>query len=508
MTARWFRLLSIAVLVILGLGSVLWLLDTLVRLHTWLAVGSPLLANIVMLMVIAIALVCLSIIGYYIYLFVRPKRRRVPRPSLRTSREAADATLQALDEQVAQIQDEVARQALRERTRNVAQNLHRREFRIVVFGVGSAGKTSLVNTLMGQWVGAVGAPMGTTQASTTYRLPLESIHRELWITDTPGLLEPGVAGTLREQQARQLATEADLLLFVVDDDLRQSEYQVLETLVRMGKRMLVVFNKADRYPDEEWPQILTRLRSRLEWLVAAEDVVAIAAQPQPLLLPQGELVYPEPDIWTLLDRLVTVIRLEGDDLIADNILLQSRKLGDEARQIIEAQRLAQANAVVDRFQWVGAGVVAAMPLPVVDLLATAAINAQMVVEIGRVYQCEVSLEEGKALALSLAKTLTSLGIVKGVLELLSIGLQTNLATVLAGRALQGVSAAYLTRIAGKSFIDYFQQQQDWGDGGMAEVVERQFQLNRRDEFVRLFLQDAIAKVVTPLKQTFLESELD
>ncbi|MGL5872078.1 MAG: GTP-binding protein, partial [Xenococcaceae cyanobacterium] len=42
------------------------------------------------------------------------------------------------------------------------------------------------------------------------------------------------------------------------------------------------------------------------------------------------------------------------------------------------------------------------------------------------------------------------------------------------------------------------QDQDWGDGGIAEVVQRQFQLSRKDEFVKAFIKDAIAKVVQPL----------
>jgi len=69
----------------------------------------------------------------------------------------------------------------------------------------------------------------------------------------------------------------------------------------------------------------------------------------------------------------------------NNILLQSQRLGEEARKLIDARR--QAEKVVERFQWIGAGVVSVMPLPVVDLLATAAVNAQMVVEIGRIYGC-------------------------------------------------------------------------------------------------------------------------
>jgi uncharacterized protein (DUF697 family) len=196
--------------------------------------------------------------------------------------------------------------------------------------------------------------------------------------------------------------------------------------------------------------------------------------------------------------MAAVLRAEGEDLVADNILLQSQRLGEEARKLIDAQRRRQAEKVVERFQWIGAGVVSVTPLPVVDLLATAAVNAQMVVEIGRIYGSELNLERGRELALSLAKTLASLGIVKGAIQLLSTALQLNVATFVIGRVIQGVTAAYLTRIAGKSFIEYFRHDQDWGDGGITEVVQRQFQLNRRDEFVKAFVTEAIARVIKPL----------
>ena len=82
--------------------------------------------------------------------------------------------------------------------------------------------------------------------------------------------------------------------------------------------------------------------------------------------------------------------------------------------------------------------------------------------------------------------------------MLSTALQLNVATFIVGRAIQGVTAAYLTRIAGKSFIEYFRHDQDWGDGGITEVVQRQFQLNRRTEFVKAFIAEALARVVKPL----------
>jgi len=196
----------------------------------------------------------------------------------------------------------------------------------------------------------------------------------------------------------------------------------------------------------------------------------------------------------LIERITTILRREGRDLIAHNLLSQSQQIGEEARFVLAGERSQQADSIVDRYQWIGAGVLAAMPLPGVDMLATAAVNTQMVVELGRVYGIEMSIEEAKPLAVSLAKTMAALSLAKGAMKLLSVGLQVNPATAVASKLVQGASAAYLTRIAGKSFITYFQANQDWGDGGIQAVVEQQYQLNRRDEFVKQFLRSAVEKL--------------
>lgn len=498
------RIVTLIVGLILILGLSLWLIDSLSRLY-WQLSYSPLLGNLLlMLLVVLIGALIAAFVYYVLVIQKSEKRSRSQRrvtaaeiPAVKS--EAASSTLQAVRQQVSIIQDEVQRQALLSRSREIEANLARGEIQVVVFGTGSAGKTSLVNGVMGRMVGRVDAPMGTTQVGETYCLRLKGLERKILITDTPGILEAGVAGTEREQLARELATEADLLLFVVDNDLRRSEYEPLRTLAEIGKRSLLILNKIDMYTEEDKEAILARLRQRVRGFIAASDVVAIAANPEAAQLENGEIYQPEPDILPLLRRMAAILRAEGEDLVADNILLQSMRLGEEARKLIDAQRRRQADKIVDRFQWIGAGVVSVTPLPMVDLLATAAVNAQMVVEIGKIYGCDLNLERGRELALSLAKTLASLGIVKGAIQLLSTALQLNVATFIVGRAIQGVTAAYLTRIAGKSFIEYFRHDQDWGDGGMTEVVQRQFQINRRDEFVKAFIQQAIARVVKPLQ---------
>jgi uncharacterized protein len=498
------RIVTLIVGLILILGLSLWLIDSLSRLY-WQLSYSPLLGNLLLLLLVVLIGALIAAFVYYVLVIQKSekrsqRKRRVTAAEIPAVKsEAASSTLQAVRQQVSIIQDEVQRQALLSRSREIEANLARGEIQVVVFGTGSAGKTSLVNGVMGRMVGRVDAPMGTTQVGETYCLRLKGLERKILITDTPGILEAGVAGTEREQLARELATEADLLLFVVDNDLRRSEYEPLRTLAEIGKRSLLVLNKIDMYTEENKEAILARLRQRVRGFIAPTDVVAIAANPEAAQLENGEIYQPEADILPLLRRMAAILRAEGEDLVADNILLQSMRLGEEARKLIDAQRRRQADKIVDRFQWIGAGVVSVTPLPMVDLLATAAVNAQMVVEIGKIYGCELNLERGRELALSLAKTLASLGIVKGAIQLLSTALQLNVATFIVGRAIQAVTAAYLTRIAGKSFIEYFRHDQDWGDGGMTEVVQRQFQINRRDEFVKAFIQQAIARVVKPLQ---------
>ncbi|WP_310488607.1 GTP-binding protein [Chamaesiphon sp. VAR_69_metabat_338] len=472
---------SIAIGAVAIASLTLWSINSLYSLYVQVSWTTPWLATPILIGILILIVIAIAVSVYYLGIVrgwwgksTTATPRVLPKvPVEKTA--AATANLQAIDLQLAQIQDEVSRQALLAKSREIAENLARGQIRVVVFGTGSAGKTSLINAIIGRIVGEVGAPMGTTTRGETYTLELKGLDRQILLTDTPGILEAGIEGTQREAIARELATAADLLLFVVDNDLRASEYTPLMGLAEIGKRSLLVFNKTDLYPPLDRERIVAQLQKRVQSEIEAQDVIAIAANPQPVRLESGEMFAPDPDIFPLIRRLAAVLRAEGEELVADNILLQSQRLGAEARELIDAQRQRQAEKVVNRYQWIGAGVVTVTPLPVVDFLATAAINTQMIIEIGKVYDCNLNKDTAQELALSLGKTLTSLGIVKGAIQLVSTALTVNVTTYALGKGIQGIVAAYLTRIAGRSFITYFQQDRSWGDGGMAEAVQQQFQ---------------------------------
>jgi small GTP-binding protein len=415
-------------------------------------------------------------------------------------REAAQRNLEAIDRTLERVRDAVERQALEAERLRMQAELERGDLHIVIFGSGSAGKTSLIRALLRQLVGQVGAAMGSTTETQRYRLRLQGLARAVVLEDTPGILEGGMAGQQREELARRQASRADLLLLVVDGDLRASEMAVFETLAQLGKRLLLVLNKCDLRGEAEEQRLLQLLRRRCGDRLAAQDVVPVSAAPQSVPMPGGRPLQPPPEVEALLRRIVTVLHADGEELFADNLLLQCRELGAASRELLDQQRRRDAEAIVDRYGWIGAGVIAVTPLPGLDLLAAAAVNAQMVVEIGRLYGVNLNRATAQDLALSVGRTLAGLGLVKGGVSLLSTALSLSLPTLLAGRALQAVSGAWLTRVAGRSFITYFRQDQDWGDGGLPEVLQREYDLHRREGALRRFLEAALTRVVEPLQR--------
>jgi uncharacterized protein (DUF697 family) len=342
--------------------------------------------------------------------------------------------------------------------------------------------------------------MGSTREVTRYRLRLAGLPRAVILEDTPGILEAGQEGRERERTARQRAARADLLLLVVDGDLRAAEWEVFETLASVGKRLLLVLNKCDLRGEREERRLLGLLRRRTAGRIHNDDVVAVSSAPQSVPMPGGRPHQPDPEVEALVRRVAEVLHAEGEELIADNLLMQCRDLGEASRRLLDRQRRRDAERIVDRHMWIGAGVLMVTPLPGVDLLGTAAVNAQMVMEIGKVYGVGLSRASAQDLALSVGRTLAGLGLIKGGVGLLTSALTLQLPVVLVSRAIQAVTAAWLTRVAGLSFITYFQQNQDWGDGGVQEVLQRQFDLNRREGALRHFLETALRRVVEPLRR--------
>ena len=123
------------------------------------------------------------------------------------------------------------------------------------------------------------------------------------------------------------------MLFVVDHDLARTDRQTLLELASLGKRLIVVLNKKDRFTEEDRAQVLTKLRERLEGIVLPGEIVAVAAHPTPVPVQKFQksdgttetvLEAEAPALEALEDRLAAILESEGNELRAGNVLLRSR----------------------------------------------------------------------------------------------------------------------------------------------------------------------------------------
>ena len=432
--------------------------------------------------------------------FIGNKHNNYPNNLLKSKKEAAKYSLKSIDHLISKIQNDVILERFKQERERVENELSRGDLEVVVFGTGSSGKTSLIRALLQKIVGETGPSMGTTSRSVAYRIRLKNLSRGIRIIDTPGILEGGKEGLLREKEALTKASRADLMIVVIDSDLRESEFKIIKSLALVGKRLFLVLNKIDLRGIEEERHLLAKLRGQTKELIQFEDVFATTASPQTIPQQGHKPIQPPPEIDELVKRLTKVLYEDGEELLSDNILLQCRNLGQAGRNLLNSQRDQISRSLIERYCWISSGVVAITPLPGIELLGTAVVNTQMVIEIAKVYGIKLTKSRAKELALSVGKTITGLGIVKGGLSVIGSALAINLPTIFVGKVVQAVTAAWLTRVAGESFITYFQQDQDWGDGGMQEVVQRKYDLNRREETLREFIDKAFERVIEPLRK--------
>ena len=121
---------------------------------------------------------------------------------------------------------------------------------------------------------------------------------------------------------------------------------------------------------------------------------------------------------------------------------------------LEQLRRERFRSLLKRSQWIVAGVVIASPVPSVDLLAVAVVNGLMVKEMAQIWSCPWSSDVLQVVARQLGTAALGQGVVEWSGQALLGMAKLDGGTWLAAGMLQGLSAAYLTRVVGASMADW------------------------------------------------------
>jgi hypothetical protein len=207
-----------------------------------------------------------------------------------------------------------------------------------------------------------------------------------------------------------------------------------------------------------------------------------------------------PDLTVLTERLSQILTQQGQQLVWASTLRTATALKAEAKIALNQVRRDRALPLIEQYQWIAAAAAFANPVPALDLIATAAISAQLVIDLGKIYQQKFSLQQAQSVAKTLGSLMLKLGLVELSTQTIAGILKSNAFTYVAGGAVQGVSAAYLTRLAGLSLIEYFQEQensenpatgQPFNLDRLKQQLQKVFQQNQRTAFLQGFVKRAV-----------------
>jgi GTP-binding protein Era len=182
---------------------------------------------------------------------------------------------------------------------------------VAVIGAPNAGKSTLVNALVGQKVAIVSAKAQTTRA----RLMGIAIEggTQILLLDTPGIFRPKRRlDRAMVQAAWSGAEDAELILLVVDSDagLTGEVERAVAGLANRQHPLFVALNKVDLVKKEKLLGLATALADRLKpdqlFMISAAqgDGVSDLKSALAAALPQGPWLYPEDEVSGATDRMV------------------------------------------------------------------------------------------------------------------------------------------------------------------------------------------------------------
>lgn len=180
-----------------------------------------------------------------------------------------------------------------------------------VIGAPNAGKSTLVNALVGQKV-AIVSPKAQTTRARLMGIAIEN-DAQILLVDTPGIFAP------RRRLDRAMvsaawtgAQDADLILLVIDAaaGLNAEVAKIIDGLGKREHQLFVALNKIDLIRKELLLALSTQVSERLRpdqiFMISAADGDGVPDLKQALAaaMPEGPWLYPADEVSDATDRMI------------------------------------------------------------------------------------------------------------------------------------------------------------------------------------------------------------
>jgi len=248
--------------------------------------------------------------------------------------------------------------------------LNEKKIRISAYGKSGVGKSYVLNSLLKKDIFKTDIINGTTKEiqSGTWVLKDQTLN-SLELLDSPGF---DFCNIKFPDKVYSCINHSDLILFVVAGDINRNELREINSLIKDGKKIIIVLNKIDLFNKNELREIIENIKFKL---------------PRNLNIP---IIINNKN--NLENYVTQLINQYGEILLT----LNSIQLADKLFQRIKEQRLKKrqklAQSTIGKFSTIKASAVALNPFILFDVAGSFALDTALISELSKIYGLQLKGE--------------------------------------------------------------------------------------------------------------------
>jgi len=248
--------------------------------------------------------------------------------------------------------------------------LKEKKIRIGVYGKSGVGKSSVLNSLLEKNIFKTNIINGTTREiqSELWTLKDQKL-RSIELLDSPGF---DFCNIKFSDKVYSCINNSDLVLFLVSGDVNRNELNKISSLIKDGKKIIIILNKIDLFNKNDLKEIKENIKSKLP-----KDLNI------PIILNNGI---------NLKNYLTKIINQYGELFLT----LNSLQLADKLFLQIKEQRLKRrqklAQSTIGKFSTIKASAVALNPFILFDVAGSFALDTALISELSKIYGLKLKSE--------------------------------------------------------------------------------------------------------------------
>ncbi len=251
--------------------------------------------------------------------------------------------------------------------------LNEKQLRIGIYGKAGVGKSSILNLLLEKNEFKTNVINGTTKNIERKEWNLK--HQNLKIIeliDSPGF---DFCDVKDPENIFSQINNSELILFAIAGDINRNEVSQINSFVKNGNKIILIFNKIDTWNRHDLKNIIKNIRLKLPQNIKI-----------PIIINSGN---------NIKNQISELINNYGESLLTLNSLQLADKLFLKIKEQRLKKRQREAQSIIGKFATIKASGVALNPLILLDIAGGFALDTALVSELSKVYGLNLKGESAR-----------------------------------------------------------------------------------------------------------------